>query len=89
MSLRLQVWLAALAALLSAMALVWASYSHRARFGELQMLQNRHHQLQVERGQILLEHGNVGSLARIEQIAGQRLMLRPPKPDEVVWLPPR
>jgi cell division protein FtsL len=74
--------------LISALAVV--STNHRARklVIEYEREQERMRALEVEWGQLQLEQSTWATHARIEEIARQRLGMRPPKPNQIVTTAP-
>ena len=70
--------------LISALAVV--STNHRARklVIEYEREQERMRALEVEWGQLQLEQSTWATHARIEEIARQRLGMRPPKSNQIV-----
>ncbi|HTY04012.1 MAG TPA: cell division protein FtsL [Rhodocyclaceae bacterium] len=72
----------------AACALGTVSSNHRARklFTEFEREQNRMRELDVEWGQLQLEQSTWAGHARIEQIARDKLGMRPPAPAQVISL---
>ena len=67
-----------LAVAVSALVVVYISYSNRQLFAELQQLQAAEAALQLQRGQLLLEESAWSSPAVIEKIARSQLVMAPP-----------
>lgn len=84
---RLNLFLLA-AVLISALAVV--STNHRARklVTEFEREQERMRALEVEWGQLQLEQSTWATHARIEQIARDRLGMRPPRQNQVISVGP-
>lgn len=74
--------------LISALAVV--STNHRARklVIEYEREQERMRALEVEWGQLQLEQSTWATHARVEEIARQRLGMRPPKPSQIITTAP-
>jgi cell division protein FtsL len=77
-------------ALVSATALgvVYSSFEARRLIAQHQQLLNEKNAMQVEWGQLLLEQSTWGSYNRVEQLAGARLKMRVPSPNEIVMVDP-
>ena len=82
------IWVPGLLALLvvtSALAVVWSKHESRYQFVELQRLQSRGDDMNVEWGQLQLEEGTWATHGRVEKFARERLgMLIPPAADVVI-----
>lgn len=76
-----------LAVFVSALGLVRVRHESRQSFIQLQSQKTREAELQNEWGRLQLEYSTWSDPARIERIARQQLGMRPPRPDEVHWLP--
>ncbi|MAR89906.1 MAG: cell division protein FtsL [Pseudomonadales bacterium] len=85
-------WLLVLVALVlvlaSALAVVYSSYETRRLVATHQRLQQENDAMQVEWGQLLLEQSTWGSYNRVEQLAGTRLNMKVPAPNEIVMVEP-
>jgi len=79
----------ALAVMSAACAVVYVRHSSRETFVELQALQRERDRLNVEWGQWLIEQGTMSMHARVEELAGTRLGMAMPAPDQVVLVPYR
>lgn len=80
--------LASLAALGSALAVVYSVHSARLLVNELQLLQREGEQLQVQWGQLLLEKSTWGSYASVERRARSELDMYLPSVQEIVVVEP-
>lgn len=85
-------WLFVMAALMlvifSSVAVNYSSYETRRLVAEHQRLQKENNAMQVEWGQLLLEQSTWGSYNRVEQLAGNKLKMRVPAPNEIVMVEP-
>ena len=68
----------------SAIAVVWSKNRSRALFLDLQRLRAQHELASMEWGRLQLELANVGSLDDVMRIAGKRLHMHPPAPEQIV-----
>ena len=88
----LRSWLFVLVALVlvmvSSVAVVYSSYETRRLVASHQRLQQENNAMQVEWGQLLLEQCTWGSYNRVEQLAGTKLKMRVPAPNEIVMVEP-
>ncbi|MEC8811076.1 MAG: cell division protein FtsL [Pseudomonadota bacterium] len=88
----LRSWLFVLVALVlvmvSSVAVVYSSYETRRLVASHQRLQQENNAMQVEWGQLLLEQSTWGSYNRVEQLAGTKLKMRVPAPNEIVMVEP-
>ena len=88
----LRSWLFVLVALVlvmvSSVAVVYSSYETRRLVASHQRLQQENNAMQVEWGQLLLEQSTRGSYNRVEQLAGTKLKMRVPAPNEIVMVEP-
>ena len=77
--------LAAFAAvcLVSAIALVYTKHESRKLFVELEELSQERDELNIEWGQLQIEQSTWATHGRIEQVAGDKLSLIKPEPDDV------
>lgn len=80
--------LATLVVALSALAVVYSSFEARRLVAQHQQLLDTKNAMQVEWGQLLLEQSTWGSYNRVEQLAGKRLQMRVPAPNEIVMVNP-
>lgn len=85
-------WILVVMALLlaagSALGVVYSSYEARRLIAQHQQLLNDKNAMQVEWGQLLLEQSTWGSYNRVEQLAGTKLKMRVPSPNEIVMVDP-
>ncbi len=77
-------WL--ICALASAISVIYVKNAQRCLAAELQTLQNRHNQMEVEWGQLVLEHGALTAPARLEHIAAANFHLKLPGPHDIVMV---
>ena len=82
------VCVALLLVLVSCVAVNFSSYETRRLVAEHQRLQKENNAMQVEWGQLLLEQSTWGSYNRVEQLAGTKLNMRVPAPNEIVMVEP-
>lgn len=73
-----------LAVTASAVAVVYSTHSSRHLLNDLQVLERERNALQVEWGQLLLEHSSLVSQGRIEGIAAAQLEMKVPAMENVV-----
>jgi len=85
-------WLLVMVALglvmFSSVGVIFCSYDTRRLVASHQRLQQENNALQVEWGQLLLEQSTWGSYNRVERLAGSKLKMRVPAPNEVVMVEP-
>lgn len=74
--------------LVSALGVVYVEHRARTVFVELQALREARDALEVEWGRLQLEQSTWATHGRVERIAGQRLDMYIPAPDEVVIVRP-
>ncbi|MEX0617451.1 MAG: cell division protein FtsL [Pseudohongiellaceae bacterium] len=72
--------------LFSGLLVVSSSHQNRAWFTELQALKNAHNELQVQRGQLLIEQSTFGLEGRIEQKAIEQLQMQVPALSDIVMV---
>lgn len=77
-----------LAVLVSAIGLVYSKHMSRRMFVELQSLKQQVTDLNTEWGQLQLEQSAWTDHGRIEQIARDRLLMKQPDAEEVVFIKP-
>ena len=79
-------WLACLvvAVICSGTGVVYAKYSSRALFVELQSVRAEREQVDMEWGPLQLELATRGALGRVMRIADERLQMHVPEPDQIV-----
>lgn len=77
-----------LIALTSALAVVSVNHRGRKIFNDLENEQQRMRALEVEWGQLQLEQSTWATHARIEQIARDKLGMRPPVRGQIVTVQP-
>jgi cell division protein FtsL len=75
------------AVLISALAAVTTNHRARKLVIEYEREQERMRALEVEWGQLQLEQSTWATHVRIEEIARQRLGMRPPKPGQILAIP--
>lgn len=68
-----------LAMLISALLVVYIKNEQRTLFSRLQQLRSQANQLQVERGQLLLEKTSLATPFRLHQIASEQLNMHLPR----------
>lgn len=85
-------WILVVSALLLVMAssvgVIYSTFETRRLVATHQRLQQENNALQVEWGQLLLEQSTWGSYNRVEQLAGNKLKMRVPEPNEIVMVEP-
>jgi len=85
-------WLFVMVALVlviaSSVGVVYSSYETRRLVASHQRLQQENNAMQVEWGQLLLEQSTWGSYNRVERLAGGKLKMRVPAPNEIVMVEP-
>ena len=77
-----------LAAVVSAIGVVWSRYRSRVLFVELQGLERTRDALEIEWGRLQLEQAALAAPGRVEQVARQRLHMHVPGPEETVIVKP-
>ena len=75
-----------LMAMLSGIAVVYSTHQNRYVFSELQQLKNKHNDLQVQWGQLLLEQSTFAQQGRIEKMAAEQLQMILPDITEIVMV---
>lgn len=77
-------------ALMAVSALLVVSTTHKARlaFFQLESLRREAAELDVQRGQYLLEQSTWAAYSRIEKLATDRLHMRLPEPAEIIMVQP-
>ena len=80
------VAMAALFMLTSAFGVIYSTFQTRKLIAEFQYLQNQRNELQTEWGQLLLEQSTWGSFNRVERLAGTKLKMHVPDPQQVVMI---
>lgn len=75
-------------ALICALGVVAAQHKARKLFQELEREQERMAQLQVEWDQLQAEQGMLSAHGRIERIARERLVMRPPAAGRLIAVEP-
>ena len=66
------------AVLVSALAVVYITNLHRMTLGQLQLVEQQSHQLQLQWGQLLLEQASLATPARVQQLAEEKLHMMVP-----------
>ena len=84
----LLVVLLGMAVLISAVAVVYAKYSSRRYFVELQGLRAQQDALEVEWGRLQLEQSTWATDGRVERMARDRLKMHIPSAGEIVVIRP-
>ncbi|HHH45475.1 MAG TPA: cell division protein FtsL [Thiotrichales bacterium] len=77
-----------LAAVASAIGVVWSRYRSRVLFVELQGLERTRDALEIEWGRLQLEQAALAAPGRVEQVARQQLHMHVPGPEETVIVKP-
>ena len=77
-----------MAVLVSAIGLVYSKHLSRKLFVELQQAKQQVTDLDTEWGQLQLEQSAWTDHGRIERIARERLLMKQPEADEVVFIKP-
>jgi cell division protein FtsL len=77
-----------LIALACALSVVASNHRARKLFGELEAVQKRVRDLDVEFGQLQLEQSTVAAHVRVEKLARDRLGMRQPAPAQVISVDP-
>ncbi len=72
--------------LISGLAVVHATHRHRTLFNELQQLRQSGNMLEVEWGQLLIEHSTFGLDGRIERRAEEELAMKLPEWSETIMV---
>ncbi|HKJ09869.1 MAG: cell division protein FtsL [Gammaproteobacteria bacterium] len=84
----LAVVVLAVLVMVSALGVVYVKYESRKLFIQLQALQSRRDQMNVEWGRLQLEQSTWATHSRIERVARDRLGMVTPSPDSVVIVRP-
>lgn len=82
------VFIALMLVMGSCVAVIYSSFETRRLVANHQRLQLENNAMQVEWGQLLLEQSTWGSYNRVEQLAGAKLKMRVPSPNEIVMVEP-
>ncbi len=61
------------AVLMSALAVVYTTNMHRLALSQLEQAEQQAHQLQLQRGQLLLEQATLATPSRVQQLAEEKL----------------
>ncbi|MCP4994702.1 MAG: cell division protein FtsL [Gammaproteobacteria bacterium] len=77
-----------MAVLMSATGVVYAKYTSRKNFVELQNLRANRDQVQVEWGRLQLELGTLATHGRVARIARKKLKMKIPSSAEVMVIRP-
>ena len=77
-----------IAVLMSAIGLVYSKHLSRKLFVELQQLKQQVTDLDTEWGRLQLEQSAWADHGRIEKIARERLLMKQPEADAVVFIKP-
>ena len=76
--------LLSLVVMISAFAVIQAKHQSRKHFSQLQVLEKKRDQMNVEWGQLQLEQGTWATHSRVERIARKRLNMRIPEAKATV-----
>jgi cell division protein FtsL len=74
--------------LVSAMGVVYAKYTSRRYFVQLQTLQAERDAIEVEWGRLQLEQSTWATHGRVARIAGRKLQMHLPKAEEMMVVRP-
>ena len=85
-SLRLVTAVLLVAVLVSAFAVVLATYQSRVRYARLESMRQQSQALEEQWGRLLLEESAFSSPARVERLAREQLDMAEPGPGQVRWL---
>jgi cell division protein FtsL len=77
-----------LAAVASAIAVVYLRHEHRQSFVELTQLERSRDELNIEYGRLQLEQATWAETGRVEQIARGKLGMISPTPEDIVVVSP-
>lgn len=77
------------ALLASALAVVYVTNMYRINLSQLQQLELQTHQLNVQRGQLLLEQTSLAAPSRVERIAATQLNMQLPSDKNIYFLQPQ
>ncbi len=77
-----------LIALVCALSAVSANHRARKLFTELEAVQKRMRDLDVEWGQLQLEQSTLASHVRVEKAAREKLGMKPPAPGQIISVDP-
>lgn len=72
------VLLLLLSLLLSGLSIIYVTNEHRISVSQLQNLEREAHELQLQRGQLLLEQASLSTPARVEHLAIEKLRMKLP-----------
>ena len=79
------LWLAVIA---SALKVVGVTHQARLSFFELESLRREAQDLEIQRGQYLLEQSTWAAYSRVENLAQKKLDMRLPEPTDIVMVAP-
>jgi len=85
---RVIIGIVALAVVVSALSVIYATHRSRSLFSELQKMQRTRDELDVEWGQLQLEQSAWSNNSRIESIARDKLGMIVPTPGKIVIVKP-
>lgn len=71
---------------ISALWVIWVRHEHRLAFIALQQIEQQRDKLEHDWEQLLLEQSTWLQPQRIEQLAKEKLQMRLPEPDKIVFL---
>lgn len=80
--------LAAMIAIGSAIACIYAKHQSRKMFTELQALMTERDELEVDWGRLQIEQSTWSTHARVERLARTQMQMRDPQPDEIRLVQP-
>jgi cell division protein FtsL len=72
--------------LISALAVVYVTNSHRLAFSQLQASVQQAHQLELQWGQLLLEQASLATPARVQELASEKLEMMLPTAKQTIIL---
>jgi cell division protein FtsL len=81
---RLLALIVALAAMGSALGVIWSKHESRTAFIELQRLQAERDELDIDWGRLKIEQGSWSSHGRVEQVARANLKMIIPPVNDVI-----
>lgn len=77
-----------LAVTVSALLVVGSTHQARLSFFELESLRREAQELEIQRGQYLLEQSTWAAYSRVENLAHKKLGMRLPEPEDIVMVAP-
>lgn len=70
----------------SAISVVYVKHYNRTLFVELQQLEKQRDQMEIEWGQFKLEQNTWATHARIDKLAREKLHMRTPDTDDIIYV---